>query len=694
MSLKLKKTEEVISRGRFMTLVEENNILREELRVSRKSREITANLVVRQFEETEKILRRFQVANEQRKAVLDSAEQLIIIATNKQGIIIVFNKGAENLLGYDTDEVIGKVTPEIFHEESELNIEGENLTLSLGRKVEGIDVFWEYAKHGITAQQEWTYIKKDGTHFPVNMSINSLYEPGDSVGGFLCIASDITAQKRSEKALKESERNYRLLMNNIPNIVFKAYPDGTIELFDEKIEKLTGYKKDDFLSGKRQWTDLILEEDRDIAKRIFVDALRKDRPYIREYRVRTKNGDIVWLEDCSQIICDENGEIEYVTGAVLDITERKMAEKALYESEKQYRSLFDSGPDPIFVLDPKTLSILDANPRADETYGYPHAELLGKKFSELGELEDEYSRLGKLSHEDWDVSFFINQRARHLKKDGTPIYLRIKACPIYYGGKKAIITAATDITELVEKDAQLFQASKMTTLGEMSSGIAHELNQPLNAIKIGNEYLKLAAKQGIEIPKERLIEIASQVAEQVDRASDIIDGLREFGRAPEFKKEKISINNSIRKVLSIIGQQFVLQNIKVELDFDDNLPMILASNNRLEQIVFNMLTNARDAIEQKSQINNEEVINKIQIQTYRENEYVVLTISDTGIGIPKSIQDKIFEPFFTTKEVGKGMGLGLSIVYGIVQSYGGSVQVESEEGKGTCFKYSFPCTFS
>lgn len=694
MSLKLKKTEEVISRGRFMTLVEENNILREELRVSRKSREITANLVVRQFEETEKILRRFQVANEQRKAVLDSAEQLIIIATNKQGIIIVFNKGAENLLGYDTDEVIGKVTPEIFHEESELNIEGENLTLSLGRKVEGIDVFWEYAKHGITAQQEWTYIKKDGTHFPVNMSINSLYEPGDSVGGFLCIASDITAQKRSEKALKESERNYRLLMNNIPNIVFKAYPDGTIELFDEKIEKLTGYKKDDFLSGKRQWTDLILEEDRDIAKRIFVDALRKDRPYIREYRVRTKNGDIVWLEDCSQIICDENGEIEYVTGAVLDITERKMAEKALYESEKQYRSLFDSGPDPIFVLDPKTLSILDANPRADETYGYPHAELLGKKFSELGELEDEYSRLGKLSHEDWDVSFFINQRARHLKKDGTPIYLRIKACPIYYGGKKAIITAATDITELVEKDAQLFQASKMTTLGEMSSGIAHELNQPLNAIKIGNEYLKLAAKQGIEIPKERLIEIASQVAEQVDRASDIIDGLREFGRAPEFKKEKISINNSIRKVLSIIGQQFVLQNIKVELDFDDNLPMILASNNRLEQIVFNMLTNARDAIEQKSQINNEEVINKIQIQTYRENEYVVLTISDTGIGIPKSMQDKIFEPFFTTKEVGKGMGLGLSIVYGIVQSYGGSVQVESEEGKGTCFKYSFPCTFS
>jgi len=694
MSLKLKKTEEVISRGRFMTLVEENNILREELRVSRKSREITANLVVRQFEETEKILRRFQVANEQRKAVLDSAEQLIIIATNKQGIIIVFNKGAENLLGYDTDEVIGKVTPEIFHEESELNIEGENLTLSLGRKVEGIDVFWEYAKHGITAQQEWTYIKKDGTHFPVNMSINSLYEPGDSVGGFLCIASDITAQKRSEKALKESERNYRLLMNNIPNIVFKAYPDGTIELFDEKIEKLTGYKKDDFLSGKRQWTDLILEEDRDIAKRIFVDALRKDRPYIREYRVRTKNGDIVWLEDCSQIICDENGEIEYVTGAVLDITERKMAEKALYESEKQYRSLFDSGPDPIFVLDPKTLNILDANPRADETYGYPHAELLGKKFSELGELEDEYSRLGKLSHEDWDVSFFINQRARHLKKDGTPIYLRIKACPIYYGGKKAIITAATDITELVEKDAQLFQASKMTTLGEMSSGIAHELNQPLNAIKIGNEYLKLAAKQGIEIPKERLIEIASQVAEQVDRASDIIDGLREFGRAPEFKKEKISINNSIRKVLSIIGQQFVLQNIKVELDFDDNLPMILASNNRLEQIVFNMLTNARDAIEQKSQINNEEVINKIQIRTIRENEYVVLTISDTGIGIPKSMQDKIFEPFFTTKEVGKGMGLGLSIVYGIVQSYGGSVQVESEEGKGTCFKYSFPCTFS
>lgn len=690
MNTKLKTFEGVENSRDVEALAEENRVLREELRVSRKSREITASLVVRQFEETEKILRRFQVANELRKAVLDSAEQLIIIATNKDGLIIVFNKGAENLLGYTADEVIGKVTPEIFHEESELKMEGENLTLSLGREVQGIDVFWEYAKHGITAQQEWTYIRKDRTRFPANMSINSLYEPGNSVGGFLCIASDITEKKRSEKALKESERNYRLLINNIPNIVFKSYPDGAIELFDDKIEKLTGYKKEDFSSGKIQWTDLIIEEDRDISKQIFVDALRKNKAYIREYRIRTKSGDMVWLQDGSQIICDENGNIEYVTGAVLDITERKMAEKALYESEKQYRSLFDSGPNPIFVVDPKTLTILDANPRAEETYGYSHAELLEKKFSDLGEFEDDYSNVGARENEDWQISCFITQRARHLKKDGTPIFLRIKACPIYYSGEKAIIVAATDITELVEKDAQLFQASKMTTLGEMSSGIAHELNQPLNTIKIGNEYLKLAVTQGMEIPKETLIEITSQVAEQVDRASDIINGLREFGRPPDFKKERININDPVRKVLSIIGQQFVLQNIIVELDFDDDLPMILASHNRLEQVVFNMFTNARDAIEQKNLASNEDIVNKIQVCTYKEDEFVILTISDTGIGIPKGMENKIFEPFYTTKEVGKGMGLGLSIIYGIVQSYDGTVQVESVEGEGTCFKFSFP----
>lgn len=690
MTTEIQDQPDLMTREKVMALMEENEVLREEIRVARESAEITANLVVRQFEETEKILMRFQVANAQRKAVLDSAEQMAIIATNKEGIIIVFNKGAENLLGYDAKEVIGKITPEVFHDPSELEMEGEALSLSLGETVLGIEVLWKYSKLKVKVPQEWTYVKKDGIRFPVSMSINPLHDAEGLVSGFLCIASDITEKKISEKALKESERNYRLLIKNIPNIVFKGYADGTIEFYDDKIEKLTGYKKELFLTGEKKWIDLIAKEDKEVFKQSSIDALKKDKSDIREYRIRKKNGNIVWLEAGSQVIFNENDEIDFISGAFLDISERKLAEQALFESEEKYRSLFDSGPNPIFVLDMETLQILDANPSAEEAYRYTKEELLGKPFTELGEFEDEKNAIDRFYKEGLEESCYVSQRARHLKKDQTPFFLRVKACPIRYKDKRAIILAVTDITELVEKDAQLFQASKMTTLGEMSAGIAHELNQPLNAIKIGNEFLKLIAKRDEDFSRDKLINVTTQVTEQVDRASTIINRLREFGHMPHFKMEEVNVNDTIRSVLNIIGQQFVLQNITVELDLDDHLPSIMASHNRLQQIVFNMLTNARDAIDQKKEMKIKDDSRQIKIRSFTDREDVVFTISDTGVGIPKGILDKIYEPFFTTKEVGKGMGLGLSIVYGIVRSYAGEVEIETEERKGTTFKYRFP----
>jgi PAS domain-containing protein len=204
----------------IQTLVQENEILKEEIRVSRESAEITASLVVKQFEETERILRRFQVANAQRKAVLDSATHMAIIATDQDGTIIVFNKGAENLLGYTAAEVIGQLTPLIFHDLEELNLRANTLSEPAASPIEGLDIFFHYAARWQHEQQEWTYVRKDRTRFPVNLSINPLRDAEGALSGFLCIAADITEKKRSEQALKESERNYRLLIDNIPNIVF------------------------------------------------------------------------------------------------------------------------------------------------------------------------------------------------------------------------------------------------------------------------------------------------------------------------------------------------------------------------------------------------------------------------------------------------------------------------------------------
>jgi PAS domain S-box-containing protein len=674
-----------------LEILEENDLLRKEIQVARKAAEITANLVVKQFEETEKILHRFQFANAQRKAVLDSATDISIIATNKKGIITVFNTGAENLLGYSAEELIGKKTPLIFHLESELELLSRKLYSKYSSWVEGLDVLFEFADRGESEHLEWTYVRKDGSQFPVRMIVHALREPYEDIAGLLCMALDITERKRSDKALKESERKYRLLIRNIPNIVYRGYIDGSIDFFDDKIESITGYSKEEFLSRKMNWFDLVYEKDLEMAKDKFRQAMETDAAYIREYRMKSKDGRIVWIEEGSQIIYGENGEVEFITGAFLDITERKQAEQALHESEEKYRSLFDSGPTPIFVIDRNTNRILDANPMAQETYGYTKQDLIGRAFTDLGPVDDVYKRLPSFNGNDWPKACVANSKIRHFKKGNKPFYVRVTACPIRYRNRNAVILAITDITETMEKEAQLLQASKMTTLGEMSAGIAHELNQPLNAIKMGNEFIKMMIAKNSRISEKDLLKVSSNVSEQVDRAAEIINRLRDFGRKPDLADEKVDINKPVRVVFGIVNHQLVLQNIKVLVQLEKNLPPVLANNNRLEQVFFNLITNARDAINQKKEAGLQTGEDVITIRTYGDKDRVAITVSDTGIGMSSDIRDKIFEPFYTTKEVGKGMGLGLYITYGIVKSYGGEIKIISEEAKGSTFKLTFPC---
>lgn len=680
----------VINENIYRNLGEENALLRREIRESRKAAEITANLVVKQFEQTEKIIRRFQIANDQRKAVLDSASQISIIAANKEGTITVFNRGAVNLLGYSAKEVIGKHTPLMFHDEQEISLRCKNVSLETEQEVQGLDIFFTLADQEASSQIQWTYIRKDGSRFPVRMSINSLRDPEGDLGGFLCIATNVAEQERSQKALKESERKHRLLVRNLPNIVYRGNLDGTIDFFDNKIESLTGYHREDFSSGRVTWFDLVHEDDLEEARQVFIHALKTDHAYIREYRFKSKNGDIIWVQEGGQIILGEDGEVEFVTGAFLDITNRKLAEKALSESEQKYRSLFNSGPNPIFVLDQSNNEILDANPSAVETYGYTKAELLGRPFPMLGSFgyEDLITRLP--DNEQQVSACVISQKVRHYKKDRRPFYVRITACKTRYKERKAIILAITDITEVIEKDAQLIQASKMSTLGEMSAGIAHELNQPLNAIKMGNEYLKMMVEKNREIPMPHIKQVADEVSDQVDRATKIIDSLREFGRKQEIEKEKVNINDPILGVLGIIGRQLKLQNIKVQLKLGQNLPFIWAQTNRLEQVFFNLITNARDAIRQMREMNPKIHDHSITIRSFYENDRVVVTVEDTGIGIRTQEQEKIFEPFFTTKTASDGMGLGLSITYGIIKEYNGKIEVKSNFNQGSIFIQSYP----
>ncbi|MFK4764580.1 ATP-binding protein [Desulfobaculum sp. SPO524] len=361
----------------------------------------------------------------------------------------------------------------------------------------------------------------------------------------------------------------------------------------------------------------------------------------------------------------------------------------LRESEAKYRSLFDAGPDPVFVVDAETLDILDVNQRCEEVYGYTTRELLTMRFDHLEDVDGQDS-LRSFARGERAGGRILYPKTLHRRKDGEPVYVNMHACESAYGDRAAIVVSATDITDIVEKDAQLVQASKMTTLGEMSAGIAHELNQPLNAIRMGSDYLAMMTEIGKDIPEKDLRQVTGEIGTQIERATDIVNTLRQFGRKSELTPERLNLNDPVQSVLKIISHQLKLQNITVHLDLSEDLPPVQAHGNRLQQVFFNLISNARDAINMWSEKDGDPDDRVISITTFTTQEDVAIQVSDTGAGINPAQLDKIFEPFFTTKETGQGMGLGLAISYGIVKDYRGNISVDSQVGAGTTFTVRFP----
>jgi len=373
----------------------------------------------------------------------------------------------------------------------------------------------------------------------------------------------------------------------------------------------------------------------------------------------------------------------------------KLYRRRLRESEEKYRSLFDSGPDPVFVVDCEDFRIADVNPRALELYGYEKDELIGMSYLALGPENRKdcllsYEGIEGEGAENGGTGCLYHPKVLHYKKGMRPFYVNVHACPISYRGRHAIIIAVTDITEMIEKDAQLIQAGKMKSLGEMSAGIAHELNQPLNAIKMGSEFLAILDEQGQTAPRDSFRQVVREISGQVDRAAEIINTLRAFGRKAEMLKEPVDVNKPVRSVLTIVRRQFELDNIRFHLDLAEGLPRVLAHDNRLQQVFFNLFTNARDAINEASTASDLGARRSIGIKSYADAGGVVVEVRDTGIGMSAEVRDKIFEPFFTTKETGQGMGLGLAITYGIVRDYGGQIRIESEPGQGAAICLHFP----
>jgi histidine kinase len=407
--------------------------------------------------------------------------------------------------------------------------------------------------------------------------------------------------------------------------------------------------------------------------------------YSEEKGINKDGTETHWLVRTSPIR-DSKGKIIAAMEMSLDITRRKQLEEKLEKSEKKYYAIFNNIPNPVFVLDVDTLDILDCNESVKGVYGYSKAEIINRSFLDLFQ-EKEKNLFG---HQIRTIPI-INQ-IKHVHKNHKTIFVNMRISPSEYPGKKVLLVTTSDITKRLETEQQLIQTSKMATLGEMATGVAHELNQPLSVIKTASNYLMKKVRKKEKIKDEILYTMAEEIDGHVDRATKIITHMRQFGRKSDLELKKIQINKVLKSAFEIFSQQLKLRGIDVEWNIQENIPEIIADPNRLEQVFINLLINARDAIEERwGSMEYKLGDKKISLITEYKDNKVSVKVCDTGTGIPKAILDKIFDPFFTTKKVGDGTGLGLSISYGIIKDCGGNITAESnDERTGACFIITFP----
>jgi two-component system NtrC family sensor kinase len=495
---------------------------------------------------------------------------------------------------------------------------------------------------------------------------------------------DITERKKFEKELKESEEKYRNLFERVRHGLFISSKEGKFIDCNPALLEMVGYENKEGFLGIDISKDLYVNlEDRKAFQRLI-----EEQGYVKDLEVefKKKGGEKITVLLTAHVKKDEKGRITGYEGINIDISERKRMERELKEANEFLTNLIESSVDGIIVTDTKG-NILIFNKGAEDILGYKGEEVVGKMnirsiytpgvAKEVMEKlrSPDYGGVGKLT------SFPI----AHRRKDGELIEGDLSASFIYdeKGNEIGSVGIFKDLRErlriereLREMQQALLQSEKLAAMGRLTSQIAHELNNPIYGIMNTLELLKT------EIPPEskrrRILELSLS---ETQRLAEMLRNMLSFSKPEEEKRKPIKINELVEGILLMMERQMRESNIKVETYFDEGIPEVMASTNQMRQVMLNMFKNAKEAMPKGG---------TLTIRTSAEDNKVLIQTQDTGVGIPEDLRNKIFEAFFTTKQKVKGVGLGLSVCYGIIKDHGGEIKVESKEEKGATFTISLP----
>jgi len=494
-----------------------------------------------------------------------------------------------------------------------------------------------------------------------------------TVGSFM----DITQRREMEEALRESEEFNSSLSRNSLHPILVLNPDTSIKYVNPALERLTGFTSTE-LVGKKAPYPWLTEESLPKTRQDFKVAMRRGANWFEEL-FQNKDGEQFWVEITSAPIMHD-GELRYYIASWVDITERKQMEDALRREKERAEGYLDIAGVMMATMD-AVGNITLVNRKGCEILGYEVGELIGKNWFDTlipqrirGEIEDVFHKL--MAGDIEPVKQYENPL---LTKDGDERLIAFTNAVIRDPNGRIVgtLTSGEDITELRKAQEQLEHSRLLASLGEMTAGIAHEVNNPLGSILLYSELL-IASDVPSQTKKDLKV-----IHEEAKRAARIMTDLLTYGRRAKFQMRRLDLHSPLKKVLEMRRYEQRVQNIIVSTSLQDGPLYVNGDSSQLMQVFMNLILNAEEALREPKGGN-------IAITTQATGEWARVVIADDGIGIPHTDLNQVFYPFFTTKEVGEGTGLGLSTCYGIVTGHNGLIRAENNEMGGAIFTIELP----
>ena len=599
------------------------------------------------------------------RALVENSPDLIFIIQNNR---FRYVNRKVNILLYTPDEFYGLKVMDIVSSHSR-NLFIENIN----KKLKGEEV----------SNYEVVLINKNQEE--VLLDVNGVLTEYEQKPAVQIIARDITDRRKADKEMLRLAAAVR----SLNSAVTITNMNGNIIYINPAHKKVFGYELEE-LMAKQSSILYPFDDPSGVSKKIYEAILIVG--WEGERLGMRKNGDVFSVYEKTSVVKDKDGRQIGIVSVVEDITLRKRLEQALKESEERYRTLVETAKSAIIAID-EDGKIALFNPSAVELFGYTKEEIEDKELNIL--ISEKYKDFYKIRLGDnsgTDISSLLGEtiEVSGIKKwgDEFPMEVSLSACKI--GGRQIVTAIMFDITERKNLHEQLVQSAKLAAVGELISGVAHEVNNPL-AVVMGYSEMIL----GEENLDEQLRKPIDVIYNEANRARKVIQNLLSFARKHSPEKRYVSINEILERTVSLKEYDLRKNNIGLIRKLDPDLPPSMADPNQLQQVFLNLVINAEQAMIE-SDGNKRQIIIESRVKNGRSrltsdgDKIIEVSFCDCGPGIAERNLKKIFDPFFTTKPVGRGTGLGLSVSYGIIKEHGGEIYVISKEGEGATFFIELP----